>query len=447
MSSMNFSVNKNLKKIGGNMKHLVTRKENSAVEVVMTLTAGELAPVKGKILKALTEKVEVPGFRKGKAPLDQVEKNYADAVKEELVEEVLKANYSSVLEAEQIKPVSYIYNVKAEQKGEEFELSFMVDEFPAITLGEYKGVEVERRTPEFKEEALEHEIEAMLARKKTEVEAAPDYKAEMGDKVDLAFDGSIDGVPFEGGKADSHELVLGSKMFIDTFEEQLVGYTVGQEGEVNVMFPENYGHAPLAGKPAVFKVKINAIKKIVKPELNDELAKELGFESVEDLKAQKKAEIMVREEQAVKNETIGKIMQKIAEATKMDIPQSMVMGEVENKLKEMEQHLSMQGANLDMYLNMMGKKLDEVAKEMMPMAHAKVKADLILEEIARKEGLLVTEEDMSAKMTEIAAMYGMDVPALEAELKKNNSLENFKNNLNVDITLSKAVEFVYNNAK
>lgn len=429
------------------MKHLVTRKENSAVEVVMTLAAAELAPVKGKILKALAEKVEVPGFRKGKAPIDQVEKNYADAVKEELVEEVLKANYSSVLEAEQIKPVSYIYNVKAEQKGEEFELSFMVDEFPAITLGEYKGIEVERRTAEFKEETLEQEIEAMLAQKKTEVEAAPDYKAEMGDKVDLAFDGSIDGVPFEGGKADSHELVLGSKMFIDTFEEQLVGYTVGQEGEVNVKFPENYGHAPLAGKPAVFKVKINAIKKIVKPELNDELAKELGFESVEDLKVQKKAEIMVREEQAIKNETIGKIMHKIAEATKMDIPQSMVMGEVENKLKEMEQHLAMQGANLDMYLNMMGKKIDEVAKEMMPMAHAKVKADLILEEIARKEGLTVTEEDMAAKMTEIAAMYGMDVPALEAELKKNNSLENFKNNLNVDITLSKAVEFVYNNAK
>ncbi|MGL5578652.1 MAG: trigger factor, partial [Fusobacteriaceae bacterium] len=150
---------------------------------------------------------------------------------------------------------------------------------------------------------------------------------------------------------------------------------------------------------------------------------------------------------AVKNETIGKIMNKIAEATKMDIPQSMVMGEVENKLKEMEQHLAMQGANLDMYLNMMGKKIDEVAKEMMPMAHSKVKADLILEEIARKEGLTVTEEDMAAKMIEIAAMYGMDVPALEAELKKNNSLENFKNNLNVDITLSKAVEFVYNNAK
>ncbi|MGL5962938.1 MAG: trigger factor [Fusobacteriaceae bacterium] len=429
------------------MKHLVTRKENSAVEVVITLTAAELAPIKGKILKSVAEKVEVPGFRKGKAPISQVEKAHADAIKEEIVEEVLKTNYSSVLEAEQIKPVSYIYNVNAEQKGEEFEVSFMVDEFPAITLGEYKGIEVERRTAEFKEEALEHEIEAMLAKKKTEVEAAPGYKAEMGDKIDLAFDGSIEGVPFEGGKADSHELVLGSKMFIDTFEEQLVGYVVGQEGEVNVMFPENYGHAPLAGKPAVFKVKINAIKKVVKPELNEELAKELGFESVEDFKIQKKAEIMVREEQAVKNEIIGKIMAKIAEDTKMDIPQAMVMGEVENKLKEMEQHLAMQGANLDMYLNMMGKKLDEVAKEMMPMAHAKVKADLILEEIAIKESLTVTEEDMAAKMIEIAAMYGMDVPSLEAELTKNNNLENFKTNLNVDITLSKAVEFVYNNAK
>lgn len=429
------------------MKHLVTRKENSAVEIKINLTAEELAPVKAGILKAMAKKVEVPGFRKGHAPAEKIEAAYADALKEEIVEEILKNNYSKVLEAEQIRPVSYIYNVKADQKGEEFVLSFMVDEFPAITLGEYKGIEVEKRAVEFKEEALEHEIEAMLASKKTEVEAAPGYKAEMGDKVDLAFEGSIDGVPFDGGKSDSHELVLGSKMFIDTFEEQLVGYEIGQEGEVHVTFPEQYGHAPLAGKKATFKVKINGIKKVVKPELNGEVARELGFESVAELKEKKKAEIMEREEKAVKNETIGKIMHKIAEATEIAIPQSMVMGEVENKLKEMEHHLSMQGANMEMYLNMIGKKIDDVAKEMMPMAHAKVKADLILEEIARKEGLMITEEEMAAKMAEVAAMYGMDVAALETELKKNNGLDNFKANLNIDATLSKAVEFVYNHAK
>mgnify|MGYP000443873937 CR=1 FL=1 len=267
------------------MKHLVTRKENSAVEVKLTLTKEEVSPIKETILKTLATKVEIPGFRKGHAPLDNVEANFPDAVKEELVDSILKANYETVLSAENINPVSYIYNVKAEKVNDDFELTFMVDEFPAIKLGEYKGLTVEKRVIEFKEETLTQEIETLLNKKSSLVDAEEGYKAAMGDTVDLAFDGYIDGVAFDGGKSDSHELKLGSHMFIDNFEEQLVGYTVGQEGEVNVTFPAEYGHAPLAGKPAVFKVKINAIKKTVTPELNDETAKELGFESVEDLKA------------------------------------------------------------------------------------------------------------------------------------------------------------------
>lgn len=429
------------------MKHLVTRKENSAVEVKLTLTKEEVAPIKASILKTLGTKVEVPGFRKGHAPVDKIEANFPDAIKEEMVETVLKAHYEPVLTAENINPVSYIYNVKAENVNNEFELTFMVDEFPAIKLGEYKGLTVEKRVAEFKEETLTQEIDALLNKKSSLVDAEEGYKAAMGDTVDLAFDGSIDGVPFDGGKADSHELKLGSHMFIDNFEDQLVGYTVGQEGEVNVTFPVEYGHKPLAGKPAVFKVKINSIKKTVKPELNDETAKELGFESVADLKEKKKAEIISREEATIKNETIGKLVNMISDATVIDIPQSMVMREVENKVKEMEQHLSMQGANMEMYLKMIGKTFEEMAKEMAPMCKSKVKADIILEEIAKVENLTVSEEEMTAKMAEIAKMYGMDSTKLVEELNKHNNLENFKQNLNVDITLEKAVEFILANAK
>lgn len=429
------------------MKHLVTRKENSAVEIVISLTKEELAPIKTGLLKELAKKVEVPGFRKGHAPLDKVEANFADAVREELTESILKSHYEEVLKAENVNPVSYIYNVKTENIDGGFQLTFMLDEFPTVTLGEYKDLEVERRTAEFKEEALTHEIEALLASKTSLVDAEEGYKAAMGDTVDLAFDGSIDGVPFDGGKADSHELKLGSKMFIDNFEDQIVGYVVGQEGEVNVTFPTEYNHKPLAGKPAVFKIKINAIKKTVKPELNDELAKELGFESVADLTAKKKEEVIKKEEMTIENEIIGKLMAKISESSTVDIPHSMVMREVENKIKEMEQHLSMQGANMEMYLKMMGKTMEQMTKEMMPMSAAKVKADIILEEIAKKENLVVTEEEMTSKMVEIAKMYGMDLPKLEAELKKNNNLENFKANLNVDITLEKAVKFLLATSK
>ncbi|MBP6062607.1 MAG: trigger factor [Fusobacteriaceae bacterium] len=429
------------------MKHLVTRKENSAVEVKLTLTKEEVSPIKETILKTLATKVEVPGFRKGHAPLDKVEANFPDAVKEELVDSILKANYETVLSAENINPVSYIYNVKAEKVNDEFELTFMVDEFPAIKLAEYKGLTVEKRVIEFKEETLTTEIDALLNRKSSLVDAEEGYKAVMGDTVDLAFDGYIDGVAFDGGKSDSHQLKLGSHMFIDNFEEQLVGYTVGQEGEVNVTFPAEYGHAPLAGKPAVFKVKINAIKKTVTPELNDETAKELGFESVEDLKAKKKEEIIAREESIVKNEATAKLINMISDATEIAIPNSMIMREVENKVKEMEQHLSMQGANMEMYLKMIGKTFEDMVKEMRPMCQSKVKADLILEEIAKVEKLTVTEEEMEAKMAEIAKMYGMDSVKLVEELNKHNNLESFKQNLNVDITLEKAVDFILANTK
>lgn len=429
------------------MKHLVTRKENSAVEVKLTLTKEEVSPIKETILKTLATKVEVPGFRKGHAPLDKVEANFPDAVKEELVDSILKANYETVLSAENINPVSYIYNVKAEKVNDDFELTFMVDEFPAIKLAEYKGLSVEKRVIEFKEETLTTEIDALLNRKSSLVDAEEGYKAVMGDTVDLAFDGYIDGVAFDGGKSDSHQLKLGSHMFIDNFEEQLVGYTVGQEGEVNVTFPAEYGHAPLAGKPAVFKVKINAIKKTVTPELNDETAKELGFESVEDLKAKKKEEIIAREESIVKNEATAKLINMISDATEIAIPNSMIMREVENKVKEMEQHLSMQGANMEMYLKMIGKTFEDMVKEMRPMCQSKVKADLILEEIAKVEKLTVTEEEMEAKMAEIAKMYGMDSVKLVEELNKHNNLESFKQNLNVDITLEKAVDFILANTK
>ena len=429
------------------MKHLVTRKEKSAVEVKLILTKEEIKPIKEGIILEVAKKVEVPGFRKGHAPADKVESNFPDAVKEELVEAILKAHYSNVLEAEKINPVSYIYNVEPKNTDEGLELSFTVDEFPVVTLGEYKGLEITKKEVEFKEENLENEIKNLLLQKSTLEEAESGYKAVIGDTVDLAFDGSIDGVPFEGGKAESHELKLGSKMFIDNFEDQLVGYVAGQEGNITVTFPENYGHAPLAGKPAIFKVKINSIKKSKLAELNDELAKTLNAENVEDLKSKMKSDIISRDEQNAKNEMIGELLGKISDGAKVDIPNSMTMKEVENKLKEIEQNLSAQGANLETYLKMMGKTIEEVVKEMTPSAENKIKTDLILEEIANKENITLTDEEVNSKMEEMSKIYGMTLEKLEEELKKHNNLEAFKANLKIDATLQKVVEFLLENAK
>lgn len=428
------------------MKHELKKIEHSAVEITLTLTAEELSPIKSEVVKTLATKVEVPGFRKGNAPLNKVEAAFADGIKEEVVDTVLKANFEKIVAEEKIAPVSFIYDLAVNMK-DTLEITFKVDVYPEITLGQYKGLEVEKETFQMVDELLDKEIENML-NAKSKLEDAPEgHKAEMGNTVDLAFEGSIDGVPFEGGKADSHQLKLGSKMFIDTFEDQLVGYTVGQEGEVNVMFPAEYHAENLAGKPATFKVKINSIKTLTKPELTEEFAIEAGFESVEDLKAKKTADIIVREEGRVHNNFVGKLIQKVVADSKVDIPKSMVVREVENRMAEMNQQLAMQGMDLEQYLKMTGMTKEQAFNQIAPMAHNKVQVDLVLEAIAKAENLEVTAEELNTKIEEISKMYGMTKEQLEAELNKNSNLDEFNHSLKTEILAQKAVEIIVNNAK
>ena len=429
------------------MKHEIKKLEKSAVEIVISLTKEEVAPLKKEILANAQKTVEIPGFRKGHAPIDQIEAKYAEGIKEELTDKVLKAYYPEVVKAEELKPVSPMYNVNVKNENEEFEVTLTVDVFPEVQLGEYKGLEIEKTIFEMTDEKLNEEIERMLTAKSQLKAAEEGHKAEMGDTVDLAFEGFVDGVAFEGGKADSHELKLGSKMFIGDFEEQLVGYTVGQEGEVNVTFPEEYHAKNLAGKPATFKVKINAIKVTEKPELNEEFAKANGFESVEDLKAKKREEVIKRGEENAKNENRGKLLRKVSEATTVEVPQSLVIREVEAKLADLEQQLMMQGMDLNGYLKMTGMTMDTIYHQMAPMCENKVKMDLILDKISRDEKLEVSEDEMKAKTEEVAKMYGMTPEILKEELDKTKKYESFVNSLRTDLLMSKAIEFIEANAK
>ena len=427
------------------MKHELKKVANSAVEIKICLTAEEVKPVKDEVLKELAKKVEVPGFRKGHVPVSTVEAQFKDAVKEEVTDKVLHKYYEEVIKAENIMPISYINNVKA-NLGEEFDVTFTVDVYPEVTLGEYKGLEVEKETFEMTPEKLDAEITMMVNSKSKLEETEAGYKAQMGDTVDLAFEGFVDGVAFEGGKADSHVLKLGSKMFIDTFEEQLVGYEAGQEGEVNVTFPAEYHAANLAGKPAVFKVKVNSIKKLV-TELNDELAKEFGFENVEDMKAKTEERIKAREEDRVKNQYIGKLLDKVSSTSTVEVPVSMIANEVRARIAEMEQQLAAQGIGFDMYMQMTGMNRAKLEAQIAPMAAAKVKADLILEAIAKAEGIEVSEDEIKEKMTEIAKMYGMDLAKLEEELNKHKNYDNFKMTVQGECLMQKAIDVIVNNAK
>lgn len=428
------------------MNYEVKKLEKSAVEVTITLEKAEIKPIFDKIVTEFQKGAEIPGFRKGKAPVEAVVSHYKEKINEEVSAGVLNEKFPEVVEKEKLHVISYARIKEQEVSEEACKVVFDVDVYPEFELANYKNLGLEKTAVEVTEELVDNEIKHMLnSAKKLEEVADEAYEAAIGDTVDLAFEGFVDGVAFEGGKADNFDLVLGSKSFIDTFEDQLVGYKKGQEGEVNVTFPAEYHSEALAGKPAVFKVKINAIKKEILAELNDAFAKENNFDNVEALKAAKKEELLKLEEERANNEFIGKIFEKIANDSKIDVPRSMSMYEVENRLREFENQLAMNGMKLEDYVKFSGGSIEALVEQLLPMCENTVKVDLIINKIAEIEKIEATEDEIKEKIEEIAKMYGMDVPKLEEELNKNKNLDNFKISVQADIIKKKTVDFLLAN--
>ncbi|MDR1832425.1 MAG: trigger factor [Fusobacteriaceae bacterium] len=428
------------------MNHQVKKLPNSAVEMTISLSAEEINPVKTQILNDMKDKVEIKGFRKGKAPLERIEQEYKENVIGQVVEKMLEQHYDTAVKAENIVPISYIQELRTDLKDGGLDMVFQIDVYPEITLGEYKGLSAEKETFVMSDDVLAAELERMQRSKGQLVAAEDGYKAQIGDTLDLAYDGSIDGVPFDGGKSDSHLLKLGSKMFIDTFEDQLVGYTAGQSGEVNVTFPADYHAKELAGKPAVFKVKVNAVKQLKLPEWTDELAGEFGYENLADLKEKKREEVKIREERRVEGDYRGKLLDKIAAETKVEVPFSMIAGEITNRIREMEQQLGAQGIKLESYLKMTGSDISSLEKQIAPMAVIKVRTELILSAIAKNENITVSDEEVTRRMEEIAKYYGTDLEKFKEDISKSGNIENLQNSIRSEQTLEKALDFVAESA-
>lgn len=425
----------------------INKLQNSNVEFVITLEGQEIKPLRAKVLQSIGREVELPGFRKGKAPLSTVEAKFAHVLKEEVAELVLKQNFETIIKENDIKPVDYVKTTAIELTEEKFVGTFLVDVYPEVTLGEYKGIEATKEEVNVSEDMVNAEIQNLLDRGAKLVEAEEGYRAQLDDTVTLDFEGFVDGVAFEGGKAEGYSLQLGSKSFIDTFEEQLVGYAVGQEGDVNVSFPAEYFKEDLAGKPALFKVKVSGIKKLEKPALDDEFAKDNGFDSLEDLKTKKSEEIKAREEQRVESAYRNAILTKVIENASLIVPASMINREINNRLVEFENTLKQQGANLDMYLQMSGLGMDGIVEQIRPMAEGRVRRDIILAKVAEVEGINVSDEEVETKMAEIATIYNMDSDKLKQELVKAKNFENFVENLKIDIEIQKTIEFLVANVK
>lgn len=421
----------------------VEKTENAnEVKLEITVEAEKFENAMKKVYFQNAKYFNIPGFRKGKAPMNIVEKYYgAQIFYEDAFNEVATEAYEEALTENKIDVVSRPeVDIAQMEKGKDLIFTAVVQTKPEVKLGKYKGIEIQKIEYKVDKKDVDHELEHMQEHNSRLV-TVDDRPLENGDTATIDFEGFVDGVAFEGGKAEGHELEIGSGTFIPGFEEQLIGMELENEKEIKVTFPKEYFSKDLAGKDATFKVKLHDIKKKELPELDDEFAKDVSeFDTLEELKKSIKEKLTKNKEQREKYETEEAVLKAVCEDSKLDIPSGMIELEIDNMLKDFEQRLAYQGLNLEQYLKMIGRTEEEMRKEYKPQAIEAIKSRLVLEAIMKAEKIEASEEEIKAKMEEMAKSYGKDVE----ELSKN---ENLKNYLAEGIKSEKALEFIVNNAK
>ena len=424
-----------------NCKVEKTEKANE-VKLEITIEAEKFENAMKKVYFKNAKYFNIPGFRKGKAPMNIVEKYYgAQIFYEDAFNEVATEAYDEALTENKIEAVSKPeVDIIQMEKGKDVIFTAIVQTKPEVELGKYKGIEISKVEYPVKDSDVEHELEHMQEHNARLI-TIEDRALEKGDISTIDFEGFVDGVAFEGGKAEGHELEIGSGSFIPGFEDQLIGMKIDEEKEIKVTFPKEYFSKDLAGKEATFKVKLHQIKKKELPKLDDEFAKDVSeFDTLAELKASIKEKIEKSNEQRAKYETEEAAIKAVCENAKLEIPSGMVELEIDNMLKDFEQRLSYQGLNLEQYLKMIGRTEEEMRKEYEEQAKEAIKSRLVLEAIINAEKIEAKEEEIDAKMQEMAKNYGKKVE----ELNKN---ENLKKYLSEGIKSEKALEFIVKNAK
>ena len=421
----------------------VEKTENAnEVKLEITIEAEKFENAMKKVYFQNAKYFNIPGFRKGKAPMKIVEKYYGDQIfYEDAFNEVATEAYEEAIKENKIDVVSRpVVDIVQMEKGKDLIFTAVTQTKPEVKLGKYKGIEISKIEYEVKDEDIEHELGHMQEHNSRMI-TIDDRALENGDTATIDFEGFVDGVAFDGGKAEGHELEIGSGAFIPGFEEQLVGMNIDDEKEIKVTFPKEYFSKDLAGKDATFKVKLHEIKKKELPELDDEFAKDVSeFDTLEELKKSIKERLEKSNAQRAKYETEDAAIKAVSADSKLDIPTGMIDLEIDNMLKDFEQRLSYQGLKLEQYLNMIGRTEEEMRKEYEPQAIEAIKSRLVLEAVINAEKIEANEEEVNAKMEEMAKNYGKTVE----ELSKN---ENLKNYLQDGIKSEKALEFIVENAK
>ena len=416
--------------------------KNNDVKLSFTIEAAKFEEAIQKVYAKSAKYFNIPGFRKGKAPYKIVEKQYgAQIFYEDAFNEVVPEIFEKEVKEAGLEVVSRPdIDITQMEKGKDLIFTAIVQTKPEVKLGKYKGIELKKVEYNVEEKDIDHEIHHMQERNARLVNVE-DRAVEKDDTTVIDFEGFVDGVAFEGGKAENHELVIGSNTFIPGFEDQIIGMKIDEEKDINVTFPEEYFSKDLAGKAAVFKVKLHEIKKKELPEVDDEFAKDVSeFDTIKELKASIKEKLEEENKNKAKYETEEEAIKTVCENTEIDIPSGMVETETDNMIRDIEQRLQYQGLNFAGYLQMMGKTEADMRKEMEEQALRQVKTKLVLEAIVAAEKIEASDEEVKAKLEEMATTYGRDVK----ELEQNESLKLY---ISESVKTEKAISFIVENAK
>ena len=419
----------------------VKKLSETVYEVSATRSGEELKHLKKHVLVHFKD-AKVDGFRKGHVPADVLEKKFKKEIEGEILNHIISEEYRKAVEENNLSPIADIKLEKYENNEDNVEVVFTIPVLPEIPLGDYKSVKVEKEVLDVNDEKVNAEIEIMRSNARKLKEVADDEAAKDKDVANINFEGFVDGEAFNGGKAEGFDLTLGSKSFIDTFEDQIIGHKKGDEFDVNVTFPEEYHAENLKGKPAVFKIKLNSIKRKEEAELNEDLAKELGYDSVEDLKAKTKENLIKREETRIENEHKGKVVDAVVEGVNFEIPEAIVEREIQFQINRFAQQLQMQGMSLNQYFEMTGQNIEKMRESIKESAEKSVKRDLVLNEIAKAEKVEATEEEVNAELDRTALMYGMDREGLIGEVKKSGNYARFIDDIKYQIVNRKTVDLL-----
>lgn len=415
--------------------------KTNELKLTFTVEAKKFEEGMKKVYTKTAKYFSIPGFRKGKAPMSLIEKTYGPSIfYEDTFNEIVPEIYEAELKENNIEAVSRPdIEITQMEKGKDLIFTAIVQTKPEVKLGQYKGIELEKADTSVMAADVKKELDRM-AEKNARLVSVEDRAVKNKDIAVIDFEGFVDGVAFEGGKAENHELEIGSKTFIPGFEDQVIGMKIDEEKDINVKFPEEYFSKELAGKDATFKVKLHEIKVKELPAIDDDFAKDVSeFDTLKDLKASIKEKLTDEKKNQAKYQLEDAAIKAVCDNTEIDIPSGMIETEIDNILKDIEGRLSYQGLNLSQYLKMINKSEDDMRKEYEEQASTSVKSRLVLEAIVKEEKIEAKDSEIEEKIKEMAKNYGKS----EDELIGN---ENLKTYLRNNITTEKAIQFIVDNA-